>query len=89
MNSNKLNPIIISLLAISLLLLMVFPTITQPISNLITQPARPYDPTAPYTGSDLLILAPRVMFTGGESAITIAATDKGAPVEQSISFMLV
>jgi len=89
MNSNKLTPIIISILAISLLLLMVFPTITEPISNLINQPARPYDPTATYTGSDLLILAPRVMFTGGESAITIAATDKGAPVEQSISFMLV
>jgi len=89
MNSNKLTPIIISLLAISLILLMVFPTITQPISNLINQPAHPYDPTATYTGSDLLILAPRVMFTGGESAITIAATDKGAPVEQSISFMLV
>jgi len=89
MNQNKLTPIIISLLAISLLLLMVFPSITQPISNLINQPARPYDPTSTYTGSDLLILAPRVMFTGGESAITIAATDKGAPVEQSISFMLV
>ena len=89
MNSNKLTPIIISLLAISLVLLMVFPSITQPISNLINQPARPYDPTATYTGSDLLILAPRVMFTGGESAITISATEKGAPVEQSISFMLV
>jgi len=89
MNSNKLTPIIISLLAISLILLLVFPTITQPISNLINQPARPYDPAATYTGSDLLILAPRVMFTGGESAITIAATDKGAPIEQSISFMLV
>ncbi|MBC2698100.1 MAG: alpha-2-macroglobulin [ANME-2 cluster archaeon] len=89
MNSNKLAPIIISLLAISLILLLVFPTITQPISNLINQPAHPYDPTATYTGSDLLILAPRVMFTGGESAVTIAATDKGAPVEQSISFMLV
>jgi len=89
MNSNKLTPIIISLLAISLVLLMVFPSITQPISNLINQPARPYDPTATYTGSDLLILAPRVMFTGSESAITIAATEKGAPVEQSISFILV
>ena len=89
MNTNKLTPIIISLLAISIVLLMVFPSITQPISNLINQPARPYDPTATYTGSDLLILAPRVMFTGGESAITIAATDKGLPVEQSISFMLV
>ncbi|MCG7850670.1 MAG: MG2 domain-containing protein, partial [ANME-2 cluster archaeon] len=53
------------------------------------QPVRPYDPTTEYTGSDLLILAPRVMFTGGESAITIAATEKGLPVEQSISFMLV
>ncbi len=89
MNTNKLTPIIISLLAISLILLLVFPSITQPISNLINQPARPYDPTATYIGSDLLILAPRVMFTGSESAITIAATDKGAPVEQSISFMLV
>ena len=89
MNPEKKIPIIISLLALSLVLLMVFPTITLPISNLINQPARPYDPTATYTGSDLLILAPRVMFTGGESAITIAATDKGAPVEQSISFMLV
>jgi CD109 antigen len=89
MNTNKLTPIIISLLAISIVLLMVFPTITLPISNLINQPARPYDPNATYTGSDLLILAPRVMFTGGESAITIAASDKGAPLEQSISFMLV
>ncbi len=89
MHSTKLPPIIISILAISLILLMVFPSITQPISNLINQPARPYDHAATYTGSDLLILAPRVMFTGSESAITIAATDKGLPVEQSISFMLV
>ena len=89
MNPEKKIPILISILALSLILILAFPTITQPISNLINQPARPYDPTATYTGSDLLILAPRVMFTGGESAITIAATDKGLPVEQSISFMLV
>ncbi|MBW6517038.1 MAG: alpha-2-macroglobulin [ANME-2 cluster archaeon] len=89
MNPDKKIPLFISLLVLFLILLIVFPTITQPITKLINQPARPYDPTASYTGSDLLILAPRVMFTGGESAITIAASEKGFPVEQSISFMLV
>lgn len=89
MNPEKKIPLLISILAISLIIILAFPTITQPITELINQPVRPYNPTAEYTGSDLLILAPRVMFTGGESAITIAATEKGLPVEQSINFMLV
>ncbi|MCL7476475.1 MAG: MG2 domain-containing protein, partial [ANME-2 cluster archaeon] len=89
MNPEKKIPIVISILALSLILILAFPTITQPITELMNQPVRPYDPAATYTGSDLLILAPRVMFTGGESAITIAATEKGFPVKQSISFMLV
>lgn len=89
MNPEKKIPILISLLVLFLILLIISPTITQPITKLINQTIRPYDPAATYTGNDLLILAPRVMFTGGESSITIAATEKGFPVEQSISFMLV
>ncbi|MBE0523549.1 MAG: alpha-2-macroglobulin [Methanosarcinales archaeon] len=90
MNLEKKIGILIPILIISLVLFIALPKISPAITELLTnQPAQSYDPAAAYTGNDLLILAPRVMFTGGESAITIAASEEGMPVAQSVSFKLV
>ena len=90
MNLEKKIVILISVLIISLVLFIALPKISPAITELLTnQPAQPYDPAAAYMGNDLLILAPKVMFTGGESAITIAASEEGMPMAQSVSFKLV
>ncbi|MCD4844734.1 MAG: alpha-2-macroglobulin, partial [Methanosarcinales archaeon] len=88
MNSKKMIPIAVILLSLVLLSIIAFPKISPAIKELSNQPANPFSPSSSYKGCDLLILAPQVMFTNGESAITIAAEHKGQPVEQSISFML-
>ena len=63
MNLEKKIGILISVLIISLVLFIVLPKISPAITELLTnQPAQPYDPAAAYTGNDLLILAPKVMF---------------------------
>jgi CD109 antigen len=89
MNVQKKLTIIISILVLSLLVIVILNEMSPSIRELTNQPGHPYDPTAKYEGCDLFILAPKVMFTGGESAITIAAASGGHPVKQSMSFMLV
>ena len=89
MNSKKMIPIAVILLSLVLISIISFPKISPAIKELSNQPANPFSPSSSYNDCDLLILAPQVMFTNGESAITIAAEHKGQPVEQSISFTLV
>ncbi|MCQ6962523.1 alpha-2-macroglobulin family protein [Methanolobus chelungpuianus] len=40
-------------------------------------------------GDEFLILAPKVLFSGGESSVTMAAFDKGEPVSRCIEYTLV
>ncbi|MDK2911071.1 MAG: antigen [Methanolobus sp.] len=40
-------------------------------------------------GDEFFILAPKVLFSGGESSITMAAFDKGEPVSRCIEYALV
>ena len=89
MNSKKMIPIAVILLSLVLISIISFPKISPAIKELSNQPSNPFSPSSSYNDCDLLILAPQVMFTNGESAITIAAEHKGQPVEQSISFTLV